>query len=450
MRYLYVFLFLSNTALTTAQSHKGFTWIGEDHASFLLDTRTGALTKETLKNEEIEVGQFKNWDSLKRDLPGDFDITIFRLKDKTLVTVPGTGHLYELDILEPSLNRLDQTFFRGYNFNANQFLRNDTIFSIGGEGFWQKHSIITFFNFKTLEWYIYDSKNQNVFPTNNKFGGYSKKEDAFFSAYLETKPAIRDEKIYVSTFSFKDKRWEKKGELTHELINFAKEEFRSVWTGDYLIVFKDYGIGNILIIDPFKNILYQYNTPDDHFFLANCSLYFKNGYLYSRSMISPGNAEKLLLDSIPIQKIIANSKKIGRVHNNNNLYSNIVLGATILMLLVLAGMIAYRKRIKHQKRINFSGLELLVTKEMLNHPTEKKFTTSEINKLLKIEDKSYDNQRQIRNRVFSNVNSNLYSFFNNKDFITRMANLDDKRMMDYYINPEIKENEIKQFLKILK
>ena len=63
--------------------------------------------------------------------------------------------------------------------------------------------------------------------------------------------------------------------------------------------------------------------------------------------------------------------------------------------------------------------------------------------LLDINTKSYDNQRQIRNRVISGINHKLYSFFDSKDFICRSPNIDDKRMMDYYLNPEIRKREIK-------
>ena len=43
--------------------------------------------------------------------------------------------------------------------------------------------------------------------------------------------------------------------------------------------------------------------------------------------------------------------------------------------------------------------------------------------LLDINTKSYDNQRQIRNRVISGINHKLYSFFDSKDFICRSPNV---------------------------
>lgn len=139
------------------------------------------LFRETTKNEKIEIGKIDQWETIKEDLTGDFDINTFQHNKRFLLMIHGTGHLYDFDISKLSLVRLDQTFFRGYNFYASQFNRKDTLFSIGGEGFWQKHSIITFSNPTTIEWDIYESKNRNPHPTNFKFSGYSPKEDAFFS-----------------------------------------------------------------------------------------------------------------------------------------------------------------------------------------------------------------------------------------------------------------------------
>ena len=118
-----------------AQVNKGFKWVGEDNTFFSIEKQKGTITKEAKNNEKIELGTIQVWDSIKKELPRDFDINVFVHKNKTLITVLGTGQLYELNLPKFTLNRLDKTFFRGYNFLASQFIRKDTLFSVGGEGF---------------------------------------------------------------------------------------------------------------------------------------------------------------------------------------------------------------------------------------------------------------------------------------------------------------------------
>jgi hypothetical protein len=86
----------------------------------------------------------------------------------------------------------------------------------------------------------------------------------------------------------------------------------------------------------------------------------------------------------------------------------------------------------------------LILQKLLRHNKEKKFTTLEINELLQIDKKSYDNQRQIRNRVISSINQQAYNFFNTQ-LVQRSSNNEDKRMMIYFINPQIKEKDLENF-----
>ena len=440
---LFLFITVFFTSFFSAQSHKGFRWIGRDHSLFSVDLRTGMLTKGTKKNEIIELGKIQKWDSIKRELPGDFDIKTFHHKKKFLVSIPGTGQLYDFDVSNLVLRRLDKTFFRGYNFNANQFLRKDTLFSVGGEGFWQKNNLITFYNSKNLEWELYKSKNKNPDPVNFRFSGYSPKYDKFFSAFIEADSILADKEVFLYDFSFKNKTWERKGRLNKEILNFTKKEYWSIWTGEYMILYRDYGYDNAILIDPFKNTFYHYAPLNDSFFMRDREVYYKNGHVISRGIINTsGKKEELMVNIISLKEMIRKSKEVAEVYekNGNTLYYII---SVILLMMIFGAVVFYKNKFVKKSDGDFSDLELSVIKEIINNPIERKFTTLEINTLLDINTKSYDNQRQIRNRVISGINHKLYSFFDSKDFICRSPNIDDKRMIDYYLNPEVKKREIK-------
>ncbi len=59
----------------------------------------------------------------------------------------------------------------------------------------------------------------------------------------------------------------------------------------------------------------------------------------------------------------------------------------------------------------------------------------ELNNLLQISTKSHDIQRQIRYQIIGAINHKLRVDLDSKDLISRSCNNEDKRMMEYYINP---------------
>lgn len=441
------FLFCFYTLGCLAQVHKGFRWIGPDHYLYSINHETGLLFKESPQKLKTELGFIVDWNVLKKDLPGDFDICTFYLKDSLLITVPGTGLLYNLNLSEKKLKRLDQTFFRGYNFNATQFIRKDTLFSVGGEGFWQRHSIITFYNPSTHEWDLYDSKNRNQSPSTNKFSGYSKKYDAFFSAYLETDSALKNRDIYLNTFSFKTQTWEIKGKLTKDLLEFSKVRCSSVWTGEYLILFPEDGRGNgyIRIVNPFTNELYSFYVSNNHFFMANSEITFSKGYLYSRNTTSAGRSDKFFFDSLSVDSIVKKSRKIGKAYETGYNWGIYFL-TSLSLFIAFGGLMVYRNRKLKSSELKLSDSEWAVVKLLLESSKENRISSTELNSILQLNQKSYDNQRQIRNRIIVTINQKLYSSFGAKDLILRSSNSEDKRMMDYYINPEIKPKDLEFLL----
>jgi hypothetical protein len=442
IKLLIAFLYLP--ILVSGQTHKGFTWIGPDHSFFSVDLKTGILIKQTPKKSTVEVGKIKNWDNIKNELPGDFEVNSFYQGDSILFSIPGTGQIYSFRMPNLELNRLDQTFFRGYNFNAHQFYRNDTLFSIGGEGFWHKHSIITYYNPQTLEWSFYKLQKDNNHIVTDRLSGYSKKYDAFFSSFFDLDNVFQKENIPIMVYSFKTYKWENKGKLSEHITNYAKRNYRSVWTGNYLIILFDVSGSKLFIADPFENILFEYGSNDDQFFLLNNELYYRNGKIFSRSNSSLGKMDKIYFDSLSVDYLVENSKPIGSLYEEGN-FSNRNIGLIIGALFLLSGsLFYYRKRRLKIEDYTLTEIEMLVVKKFINQDIGIKISSIEINNLLDITNKTYDNQRQIRYRIIGSINQKLYADLDSKDLIFRSSNIEDKRMMDYYINPGIKAKDLEK------
>jgi DNA-binding MarR family transcriptional regulator len=434
------------TQVSLAQFHQGFRWISPDHAVFTVDNIKGNLYRHSFRGEVSDLGIITGWDGIKKELPGDYDINTFFRSDSLFATVPGTGLLFYVDISKPSLVRLDQTYFRGYNFNASQFIRKDTLFSIGGEGFWHKHSLITFYNFKSREWDYYKSINENTFPTDYKFSGFSKINDLFFSAYLNTDSVSRSKKIPFVVYDFNARKWGSKGYLSKKVVDFCKNPYRSLWTGNYLLLYSDTNIGYIFIIDPVANVLYQYDDIDDHFFLKNAELYSKSNYIYSGCIKSTAGNNKTFFDSLSVATIISKSKKVGTVYESN-CDINTYLLAVLFFIIVLFLTYRYKRNKNRFALLQLSTLENKVIDALIQKYPLGRLSGSELNIILQIEQKNYDNQRQIRNRLIGTINKKHYHHFESKDLINRSPNTEDKRMMDYFINPEINQKELDKFKK---
>ena len=427
-----IFLKLS----VSAQVHKGFRWIGPDHALYVVDVKSRTLTKESSTKVITKLGYVDGLADLEKDLPGDFGVNTFYQGNNIFITLPGTGQYFRLDISKLKIERLDKTFFRGYNFNATQFTRKDTLFSIGGEGFWSRHNIITYFNKATTEWDLYDTTNENKLPGNNKFSGYSVENDAYFSAFLNIDSVANDRDIPFSVFDFGKHTWTKKGLISTELKDFAKIQFESVWTGKYLIIYRGSGAENtIRIIDPFQNKLYSFRNNKDHFFIINADLYYQKGYLYSRENVNPGNPNKIVFDSLAVKNIIDESKLVGKVYEKENNYVAYGLYATFIFIFGIA--IFFIREPKNLSQLqSLTETEDMLLRKFINLGAGT-ISSVELNSLLQIDKKSYDNQRQIRSRIITSINKKLYPKLETKDLILRTSDVEDKRMICYNLNQEV-------------
>jgi hypothetical protein len=167
-------------------------------------------------------------------------------------------------------------------------------------------------------------------------------------------------------------------------------------------------------------------------------------------MASPGKIDKIYFDSLSVDSLVKQSSIIGSVYGEHDL-SNRNIGIALGALLFLSASILYYRKRKSLKMEDYTltEIELLVVKRFINQPIGIKITSIELNNLLEISTKTYDNQRQIRYRIIGAINQKLRLDLDSKDLIFRSSNIEDKRMMDYYINPDIKAKDLEKLIKSL-
>ena len=109
---------------------KYFTWFdGPSKARVRLDVSSGQVLKEVAVGNWQSVDQIQLPLDLVTALPPRLSNHYFFGEDfnKIVLTVDGTGQVYELNLLTKQLRRVDRTFFSGYNFGATLFERNGII-----------------------------------------------------------------------------------------------------------------------------------------------------------------------------------------------------------------------------------------------------------------------------------------------------------------------------------
>ena len=164
----FIFSFLVNSSFSQE------ILVSEGRKFSVFDLEAKSIYKIDLENQEFRIL------TEKRNL-GPFKLTLENVKfediDQSIlvnsfknsageiyVSILGTGQIYQLNVKSRIFRRIDKTFYRGYNFFAIPLIRKDTIYSIGGYGFWHINNVPTFFDLKLNEWELMPNNFNEEMP----------------------------------------------------------------------------------------------------------------------------------------------------------------------------------------------------------------------------------------------------------------------------------------------
>lgn len=363
-----------------------------------------------------------------------YKINAFKSKSNYFITIPGTGQVYFLNENKLTLSRIDKSFHTGYNFQAVQFIRRDTLFSFGGYGFWQYHNILTYFDPKSLEWETYVQLEDGPIRFTNRFSCYLPNSDKVLVLELP-KPYLfhKTNKYDFWEFSFKSKSWKKKGRLNESL---AKALPETKHAGQYL--FFKFQNQNY-IADPEKNKVYLYDGP--HTKLADSydpEPLFTNGQnIYSYQDFSVGKIRHFITDSVSIQQLFYTSKfQFDLIKENPfeySLYHLLSLGF-ILLGLVIFRILRKKKTLPSPYNEMFTAFEFEILDKMISKGDLYEFSADELNVYLDAERKPLETQRQIRSRFINTINQKSEMHFHISNSIARKKSNIDKRYSIYILD----------------
>jgi hypothetical protein len=397
------------------------------------------------KQMDLEFYEVENRDIPKKSL--SFSLI---QNSKIILQLEGTGQVYQLDLEKKTFKRLDKTFYRGNNFGAIRYLRNDTLFNLGGHGFWYGNNIETYFSQKTNEWELYNNPS-DIGPKliSAHYGGYNKQLDLLS---VIDHPNLYNLENNKKPFKYYEKRlnrksWLYKGDLNVALLNkIGLIKFESTFLNG-LFIFRNGPI--VVIADPVKNEVFKiYRVLP--FLNENYELSVKQDYLYSynNNDSRTENYYRIKLDSILIKELKTLGKYEGEfyIKPTSRYFYQIGVGLFLLVAGFILGF--FINKSKKSKSINSSpdselsildGLpegayEFLRASLLL--PQGHQFSSQAFTELMGFSTYAYETQRQVRSKLIKSINSYFIVHYKMHDVIIRITANDDKRFSIYYISEE--------------
>ena len=408
-----------------------FEWVNPANTLRIkLEPDTHSLWEEAKEGFWVKSATVKFDEKIVQDLPSLFDVRAAFYSGDSLVTftLNGLGNVYAYHVHTQTLERLDATFFKGYNFGSTVFMRKDTLFSFGGYGFWHYNHTQTFFDKRSKEWFDY--KLNNLGPETIKAGlqGYSETQDVFYSGLgLYDPGTIGGERKNSSTFyqfDFHTRTWEYLGELNPK-IHIVNNEDDVYWTGRYFI---GWSSKEIYLIDPVQNKVYS-NTHIDLSFNSKGRFYTKGDTLI---YYFPDKGTKL---TYVLSKELGNAVYIGPLYSKT-LSTNEYIGIGLGILLVAGLGLFIKQRITRKRNNFFTKQEQTLLSAFIKSGS---LSTIAMNEVLDTAAKSLDNQRRIRSLTIKQINQKLLQAYGVPEGIQKQADTEDKRLTIYRLQEGLAE-----------
>lgn len=435
-----LFILIFSTATSHgATDHHIIRWADNRHLHNQLDLISGRFQQE-LKPGIWSEG--KNVDLIGVDLsgfPGEYNIHAHKVKSGYIFNVPGTGLVFSFDSNNNQFRRIDNTFFRGFNFHSFSFVRKDTLYSVGGEGFWNTNSTLIHFDLKHKEWEKFYLKNSGPKSLEWNFGGYSKENDTFYalSGYEEFTDKTFNKKL-IHSLDLKTRTWKELGLITTELFN-DKISNAKYWLGDFLL-YLDGDKPNVYLLDPIKNRILLYEGKNNQLKLGSNEITRDGDNIFIYRKESSG----VTIDSLSVKELFRDSKDVGKLYIEKIEFPLIQVISGALLLLVLIALYFFLRMKKFERKyLWFKKSERIqdlpehlihLLKHFQINGKETILSTNQMNELLGIKSNSFETTRQTRSRDIKALNDYFEIHHGIPNAISRKNSETDKRQTLYCID----------------
>lgn len=376
------------------------------------------------------------------------------------VLVDGTGRIYQVLPVGDSirLQRHDSTIYFGYNFGQEFFMFRDTLFSIGGVGFWRVNGHLRHYSPDRHEWEI-EKLNMELPITRtsslNCFLWLDTASGKFYKTGFDTNaPALisnRNETRYddrVAVLDLKTREWTVLGTLENRIgYRVCSTPWGEVALDDegkttaYLL---DFSKNELLRLDPEKTrMIYSYsNNP----YKTTTLVYYRDSSICFGRMNPPAIFKIFLTQKnfsrtgMRIYKPIPN----GLEGFSKSATGKIVVWSIPLALLVVLAVRIYGKKLRsEQLQVASNGqgplfsdretalIQIFLKNEFQNYSA----SIDEVNLALGLSLKNPEVQKKHRSDIILSINQK-YKLKAGSDeaLINKERTQDDKRSYTYFLN----------------
>lgn len=429
-------------------------WVDEaDRCIYRIDIQKKILEKE------LSSGVWQTAESInlvgvdeKEILPSSSVICLSpSAKNIRYLLIDCTHQVYQFDFNLMSLERMDKTYYRGYNCESTRFIRNDNLYSFGGYGLFRTNNLLVYFQKDTREWDAINCVNDAPRSIYKGLNGYSKQQDSFFSGlnFYHNDSENQGKMIIdfgMHEYSFKENKWIKLGEIKNSVFKEITDNISPYfhWNGQYFVIrIYKAPYNKIFIIDPVKNEVFEWEDKKrlfdivvPHIVKEHDKEYIIGDSLYSYKTVTTGNQNYIAKQVLSLEQLKKEATLVGQVYESSKTNFWILLPVAAI---ALAALLFYLKK-DTGKKDDFGLSEKLdkVEKDLLvllirNHTSEG-IDTEQINTLLMLNSKTIENQRKVRHDFIKALIPKLELIYGIENPIEKVPTSVDKRIFNYKLN----------------
>lgn len=468
MRYFQLFFFFLLLLSGRSVSAQLAKWIHPKSGNFYqINFETQALfeNKDGIhwnKIADLRFEDIKSYDLIFGNL--NYQEILIPGSSLSYLTVSCTGQVYQLDRKNWVLKRVDQTFFRGANCLSIKFLRDNTLYSFGGYGFWQSSNVLTKYDSQKKEWMSVGVKGELPLAINEGISVYIPSKDIFVTmANLQVNDSrlnnnsVIDWNIYE--YQFKNNEFVKVG--TIQLLELKKYlekgTFRnSLFNGRYLILIDKstqvYRYDTMIIIDLLDNFKsYHWNNTNRLSLMANNDnfsegdIHFRglDSLAWSSNFTTKNQLKKNSISyTISLKDVLADSEYIGKVADGPwylEFFKVIMLSLGILVgifLIFILGNLRRRRLKRNLKGVLGENEQKFLDFLLLNYQ-QGYVNGHQLIAFFGRHKSSPECQRQFRSKLIDNFNKSLFLIFQETHILDIQQDEKDQRMLNYRLNSKI-------------
>ena len=373
----------------------------------------------------------------------NIDLSIVKLlqsKKHSYLINKSSGVLHE--IISDTIIRIDQSYDDKIHNYSLDFIHRDTLFRFGGYGYFNSNKNLIFFDEKSKEWDVVKYKGYRLID------GFSNVQTHF----------IKKDKLYVLGYSTTDNKYQNENSISRKgfIYNFNNRSIEKTFEIDESFIFpKDYVDVNddmiflfpyttkqhLRILDKNSLKLFQYKLSiGERNFTRKDNRLFKvvgNNLIYTSENVD----KKTSIKSMFIDQIIENKVELDqRVVRKNYLYHSLLFALIIVIILY----IVYREKNKglrissshllfHNDKLKLDKKSIEIVQMLIKKPLA---NNNELNELFYREGLSSIHINRQKNNYIDKINTDFY-IISNKELIIKQKMMNDKRLVEYFLNPEI-------------